>query len=137
MNIELLTREQAVASWPVLEPMFQRAMDKGQGESTLVDYLQKILNYHAQCWAVYEDGVITGAGLTEILTYTQHKTLHIILFTGLETAVTPRIMELVDQFARDQGCIAQESWGRKGWAKMLPKQIPGFFEAYTVMRRLL
>jgi hypothetical protein len=28
-----------------------------------------------------------------------------------------------------------EQWGRPGWAKVLPKLIPGFEQAYVVMRK--
>ena len=139
MNIKLLSREEIVANWSYLQSQFQKAMDHGQGESTTIDYLQKLLNYQAQAWVIVSKDPIhdgfRGAGLTEILNYNQHKTLHIILFTGDESAVNPEIIDVVEQFGKNNGCVALEQWGRKGWAKMLPKQIPGFYEAYTVMRK--
>jgi len=131
INIKLLTREEIIADWPRISQLFQRAMDHGQHESTLADYLQKLLNYQAQCWMLGNGDV----GLTEILNYTQHRTLHIILFTGDKTSVNQEPLSIVEKFAKDNGCSALEQWGRKGWAKMLPKQIPGFYEAYTVMRK--
>lgn len=124
-------------NWHVLSGFLKQAHAHGQQESTLTDYLQKILNMNAQCWVVFEDDKVVGVGLTQILTYARHKTLHIIDFTGSADAVTPEIIGVVEEFAKNNGCIALEQWGRKGWAKMLPKQIPGFYEAYTVMRKKL
>lgn len=135
MIIKLLTREEIISSWPWLSGMYQTAMDYGNGESTLTDYLQKLLNYQAQAWVIDDNGKYVGAGLTEILNYSQHKTLHIILFTGDESAVTPEVMSHVELFAKNNGCSALEQWGRAGWSKMLPKKIPGFYEAYRVMRK--
>jgi len=48
MNIKLLSREEIVANWPYLQSQFQKAMDHGQGESTTIDYLQKLLNYQVR-----------------------------------------------------------------------------------------
>ena len=135
MLIKLLSREMIIDNWPWLAGLYKEAMDHGQNESTLTDYLQKLLNYQAQAWVIDDNGKYVGAGLTEILNYSQHKTLHIILFTGDESAVTPEVMSHVELFAKNNGCSALEQWGRAGWSKMLPKKIPGFYEAYRVMRK--
>jgi hypothetical protein len=135
--ILLLTPEQALANWTIIAPMLSRARDTGQGESTITDYMQKILNRHAQCWAIMEGDSIIGVGLTEILTYSQHRTLHIILFTGSSFEDQAAMFPVVERFAKDQGCIAVEQWGRAGWAKVLPKYVPGFKQAYVVMRKTI
>jgi hypothetical protein len=135
MNIKLLTREEVVSHWPYLSDVFQKAMDHGQGESTLIDYLQKLLNYQAQAWVIEEEGVYTGAGLTEILNYTRHKTLHIILFTGNGFEKQHNTLTIVEDFAKANGCIALETWGRAGWSKVLPKYIPEMKEVYRVFRK--
>ena len=138
MNIKLISREDAVDHWPWLSSKFAEAAAHGQGESTMVDYLQKILNFHAQCWVIIEeDGTWSGAGLTEILTYPQHKTLHIILFTGVDFEKQSKVLPIVEEFAKTNGCTALEAWGRGGWARMLPKHIPEFKEVYRVFRKPL
>jgi len=111
-------------------------MASGQGESTLADYMRKILNEKAHVWVTLDgSGVITSAGLTEILQYAQHKTVHIILYSGYEFEMDglERFSEVV-KFAKTSGCKSIEQWGREGWVKMLPKVIPGFKKVYTVMR---
>jgi hypothetical protein len=135
MNIQQLSREQVVEYWVTLSGFLIKVLPHGQGESTLTDYLTKILNNYAQCWAVVEDGVITGVGLTEFLQYSQHKTLHIIAFSGSNFEEQSKMFPVVEQFAKDTGCKALEQWGREGWAKVLPKYVPGFKQAYVVMRK--
>jgi hypothetical protein len=136
MNIQLLTPEQALNGWPTIAPLLIRARDTGQGESSMTDYMQKILNGLAQCWVIGDDNDnMIGAGLTEILNYSQHKTLHIILLAGIGFEELAKGLPVVEQFAKTQGCVAVESWGRKGWTRVLAKHCPGFTEVYTVMRK--
>jgi len=135
MNMILATQEQALHYWPTISPILLRARDKGQEESSMTDYMKKILNGVAQCWVVLEGDQIIGAGLTEIIYYAQHKTLHIILFAGSDFEEQSKMFPVVEQYAKDSGCKAIEQWGRAGWAKTLPKYVPGFKQAYVVMRK--
>jgi hypothetical protein len=138
MKIILLSPQQALEHWKTISELLRKVLEHGQGESTLTDYMKKILNEFAQCWAVVDDELnIVGVGLTEYLQYSQHKTLHIIAFSGSNFEEQSKVFPTVEQFARDSGCKAIEQWGRPGWAKVLPKYVPGFKEAYVVMRKEL
>lgn len=136
MKITLLPPEQVVSHWDYLSHMLEKVLDHSQGESNTTDYLKKILNEMVHCWVVIDDeSQIVGVGLTQYLQYSQHKTLHIIAFSGSNFEEQSKVFPTVEQFARDSGCKAIEQWGRPGWAKVLPKYVPGFKEAYVVMRK--
>jgi hypothetical protein len=136
MKIILLTTDQTVQHWSVISGYLSKVIEHSQGESSLTDYLKKILNEYVQCWAVVDNNLnIIGVGLTQYLQYSQHKTLHIIAFSGSDFEEQSKVFPTVEQFARDSGCKAIEQWGRPGWAKVLPKYVPGFKEAYVVMRK--
>lgn len=136
MIIRQLTHEETVNNWPLLSIYLDKVIEKGQGESSLVDYLRKVITNYAQCWAVLdENDNIVGVGLTEFLQYAQHKTLHIIAFSGSNFEEQSKVFPTVEQFAKDTGCKAIEQWGRPGWAKILPQYVPGFKQAYVVMRK--
>lgn len=136
MNIIRLSPEQALEHWPLISPILEKARETGQGESLLVDYMRKILNGYAHCWALVDEELkLVGAGLTEILNYNQHKTLHIIAFSGVDFESQSKMFPAVEAYAKEMGCKSIEQWGRKGWAKTLPKYLPGFKEVYTVMRK--
>lgn len=135
MELRLVAREEAVKHWPTISKEFERAREHGQGESTMEDYLQKILNYNAQCWVFLDEHYnIVGASLTEIMHYSQHKTFHVILIAGVDFDQQSKEFHKMITFAKAQGCQAIEMWGRKGWTKVLPQYLPGFKEVYTVMR---
>jgi len=72
-----------------------------------------------------------------VLHYAQHKTLHIIAFSGEDFKQQAQVFPTVEQFAKGLGCKAIEQWGRQGWAKVLPEYVPGFKQAYVVMRKEL
>jgi hypothetical protein len=134
-NIFALTQDQVASNWNRISEYLTRVIETGQGESSLTDYLRKCLNNQAICWAVMTaEGNIVGVGLTEILQYSQHKTLHIIAFSGDNFDEQAQVFPTIIQYAKDCGCKSIEQWGRKGWAKVLPKYIPEFKEVYTVMR---
>ena len=136
MIIKQLTHEQVISNWNLITEYLNKVLDHSQGESTLTDYLRKILNNYAQCWAVLdENNQIKGVGLTEFLQYAQHTTLHIIAFSGNNFEEQSKVFPTVEEFAKANGCKAIEQWGRPGWAKVLPQYVPGFKQAYVVMRK--
>jgi len=137
MKIIPLAPDIVIKHWNTLSKYIAEALEHGQGESTLTDYLRRILNNEVHCWAVAEgeNNNIVGAGLTQVLQYAQHSTLHIIVFSGSNFEEQSKVFPTVEQFAKDLGCKAIEQWGRPGWAKTLPKYVPGFKQAYVVMRK--
>jgi hypothetical protein len=136
MKTILVTPEQALEYWPTLSPYLKESLDHGVGESTLMDYFKKIINYQAQLWVFMTDeNEIKGVGLTQFLEYSTHKTLHIIGAAGVNWSEWADQYYIVERFAKDNGCKAVEQWGRAGWTKILPKVIPGFETVYHVMRK--
>jgi hypothetical protein len=134
IKIVPLCQDEVVSMWDIISSYLNRAINTGQGESTLTDYLRKCLTNKAQCWVITKDEFIVGAGLTEILQYSQHKTLHIIAFSGDNFDEQAQVFPTIVEYAKYNQCKSIEQWGRKGWAKTLPKYIPEFKEVYTVMR---
>jgi len=134
MNIQMLSPDIVSANWFIIEGFLHKALEHGCGESTTTDYLRMILNYDAQCWGVIEDNTIVGVGLTKFIQYNQHKTLHIVVFSGSQFEYQSEMFKHVAEFAKTTGCKSIEQWGRDGWVKVLPKYIPGFKKVYTVMR---
>lgn len=136
MNITLLMPDVALQHWQTISSYYNKVLEHSNQESTLTDYLRKILNAQAQCWVILDsNGIIVGAGLTEFLQYSQYKTLHIIAYSGSNFENQSKVFSTIEEFAKANGCKAIEQWGRKGWAKQLPKYVPGFKEAYVVMRK--
>lgn len=122
--------------WPYLDRRLQQALEHSVGESTLTDWLRALLNGNAQLWPFFVDDHIHGAGLTQFINYNRCRTLHVVLIQVDDFAkYGPWCWQVLEEFGKANNCIAAESWGRPGWAKTLPKLIPGFKPAYQVMRK--
>jgi hypothetical protein len=138
VTLRLLPPDVLACNWHVVVGPIAEALSHGQGESTATDYLKKALNKQAHVWAVESDGKLLGVGITQFLQYTQHKTLHVVAYAGEGWQHwASSLFGIVEQFAKNNGAIAIEQWGRPGWSRVLPKVIPGFEVAYHVMRKKL
>lgn len=136
MNTTLAMPDQVAEHWHLVKDLLKKAIDHGVGESTLADYLKRILNYEAQLWVFSDDeDNIVGVGLTKFINYSTHRTLHIVAVAGVEWSTWADQYYVVEQFAKENKCKAVEQWGRPGWSKILPKVIPGFETVYHVMRK--
>jgi hypothetical protein len=136
MKTTLLTPELVSENWHLIKGPLTESLKHGVGESTVTDYLKRVLNFQAQVWIFTEDdGTVKGVGLTQFINYSQHRTLHIIACSGDGWAGWADQYYVVEKFAKDNGCRAVEQWGRPGWSKVLPKAIPGFETVYHVMRK--
>lgn len=136
MRTILALPEQVTENWHYVKDLLKQAIDHGVGESTLTDYLSRILTYQAQLWVFVDDNdKIAGVGLTKFIDYSTHRTLHIIAVAGVEWSTWADQYYIVEKFAKENNCKAVEQWGRPGWSKVLPKAIPGFETVYHVMRK--
>jgi len=137
MNVRLLLPEEILQRWSEISPLIQEALDTGQGENTLVDYMKKLMSLQVHCWLNTDnENKILGVCLTEFIQYTRHKTLHIIALTGTDFESWSNFgYSKIEQFAKDGGATVVEVWGRKGWVKALPKMDSGFEQVYVVMRK--
>lgn len=136
MHITLAVPDQVAEHWHLVKDLLKQAIDHGVGESTLADYLKRIMNYQAQLWVITDDGYnVKGVGLTKFIEYSTHRTLHIVAVAGVDWAEWADQYYVLEQFAKENNCKAVEQWGRPGWSKILPKTIPGFETVYHVMRK--
>lgn len=136
MDINILPKDQVLKYWPTISGYLEQVLEHGHYESSLVDYMKKILNDQAQCWVLTNDNFdIVGVGLTQIIEYAQYKSLHLIGYSGSNFEEQSKVFPTVEHFAKCMGCTKIEQWGRPGWAKALPKYVPGFKQAYVVMHK--
>jgi len=125
--------------WHRVSDRLQGALEWGVHESTLHDWLVALINMRAQLWLLIDkkEEKLIGVILTQFLEYKQHKTLHVILFQADNFKAIGHHIATLEEFARTNGAIALEQWGRPGWSRHLPRNQPGWELAYHVMRRPL
>lgn len=137
--IHLVTPTSIGDIWHLVADRLQVALESGAEESILNDWLIALVTLKAQLWILVdtEEGQLVGVVLTQFLEYKQHKTLHIVLLQADDFERIKDHITVLEDFARTNGAVALEQWGRPGWARHLPQHQPGWKVAYHVMRRSL
>lgn len=118
-------------AWPVLRALLATAlaMTKKVNFETLRARLEAEL---AQAWIVVkgDDQEIKGAIITSIEDTGARKFLQMLIAGGRDARswfdtrppYTGNVLNRLEEFARDEGCEAIESVGRRGWEKLLPAE---------------
>ena len=84
-----------------------------------VEDIRQGLNGNQQLWIAYQDGIVYGAVITEIIVYPRIKSLVMHFTGGIELPKwKDDMLALLRRFARDNGCKTIESFGRTGWKRV-------------------
>lgn len=117
--------------WPLVEPLLQKAIDRSLGEYLSGDIYGFLINQEMQLWIAGTDG-IDAAMVTQIVTYPRKKFCNVVLIGGANLKSWIDSQPILLEWAKEQGCTAVRSTGRRGWHRVL-----GWKEAYTVSTKEL
>jgi hypothetical protein len=145
-TLHLLLPDAVGEYWHLVKDRLQQAISHGTGESTLADWLKALANGNAQLWILLEEGLPTaneaeikaalrGALITQFLNYNRYRTLHLVMLQSDDFSQSAPQYHLLEAFGKRNNCVAIEQWGRPGWARALPKYVPGFKLSYHVMKK--
>jgi hypothetical protein len=136
MKTRIVLPDELVQTWDRYVDLLNSALKHGCGETSLAEWLRRLMAMQAQLWAVEtEEGNLKGVALTQFIDYGNHKTIHLVLCAGADWPEWAHLHKDVEDFGSRNGCIAVEQWGRAGWARQLPKFLPGYRAVYQVMRK--
>lgn len=119
---------------PAVQPLLQKALDRGDGERLWSDIEPHILTGAYQLFICYDEVDIHSAVLTEIIDYPQYRNLVVFLMGGsniIGTEDEAQFELVVEEFARHNKCKAIEVHGRKGWLRTLGKY--DYQESYVTL----
>lgn len=120
--------------WKFAEPFVKRALDHTNGELAASDLLRLCLARDAQLWMIFDGQRIAGAGTTEIIFYPQKKICRIITLAGTEFENWMHYAyQIIEAWAKDNGCVGVEAYTRKGFVPKLQKI--GFRHKYSVCHK--
>ena len=122
VNILYVPKAKLTAVGPQLFPFIDRALQYGQGEYTLDNILDAILDDRMQLWGVVDDerGII-GAVTTRIIETPQLRILHIDHLGGEDFASWGEALDKeMTVFARKNNCAMLQALGRPGWVRAIP-----------------
>ena len=118
----ILSPDNILKFWNLIEPQISRAAAYGDGELTPTDICRLALNNLAQIWATVDDNEeLCCVTVTQIMNTENKKHLQIVSLT----VVKGTVKQMQDQFhtledyAKQQGCSSLRAWGRKGWERKL------------------
>ncbi len=119
MQVSLVPVEYIENVWPSIEAYLDGAATYTYGRFTVADIKNGIMTTPQQLWIAFDGDDVYGAVVTEVCVYPQMSTL-IMHFTGGKQLPKwkTEMLELLQRFAKDNGCTTIESYGRRGWEKV-------------------
>ena len=118
----VLTAQNVIRHWTLLEPHIDRALEHGVGELTSFDICKLALNDQAQIWATVDHNEkLSCVTVTKIIVTQNTKHLHIVCLTSVDNTVRNMKDQFhnLEDFAKHNGCKSLQVWGRKGWERKL------------------
>lgn len=98
--------------WDASRKLIQRAIDV-RGEHTLKEVKHSLLERDRQLWLGLEDGV-----RAILVTQVKKPVCYVELCAG-EGMKCLQFLKVVEQWAREVGCVKMDIKGRKGWKRVL------------------
>jgi len=123
MKVYLVPQEYITQIYPEIDKYIDKLVPTSNGRFEKIDLVNDILVGKATLWTVMneeDDNKIHGIIFTEVTTYPRKKMLTITFASGdnLESWIEESL-EVLENWAVDNECVAMEITGRRGWLKKL------------------
>jgi hypothetical protein len=115
--------------WPHVEGLITAALNYGTAQFTIQEIKDGLKSGAYQCWMAWSDGVDMVC-LTQIKSR-KKKVCNIILCTGQNREKWVGYVDVIEAWAREQGCSQMGSYARPGWEKFMKKN--GFRKRHVHM----
>ena len=122
MFVVPLTPNEVPHVWDKVKPLINKALKHSMGEQTPHDILIKLIKQENILFIGVEAQEIMLALVGEIIIYPQKRVFHITTWstkTGHDYEQWMQHWDVIEDFARLQGCTLISAWTRKGLAKKL------------------
>jgi hypothetical protein len=120
MQVSLVPVEYIETVWPQIEGYMEGAARYTYGRFNVEDIKEGLYTKPQQLWIAFdEDNSIKGAVVTQVLTYPRMNSLVMHFTGGVDLKEwKPSMLEIIQRFAKENGCDVIESYGREGWGKV-------------------
>lgn len=119
MEVSIVPNEYVEGCWEQIEGYLEGAAKYTYGRYTVDDIKDCITDYDYNLWIAYEDNKIYGAVVTQFIHYPRCKMLSMQFCGGVELKRWKApMLDILQRWARDNGCVAVEYTGRTGWVKI-------------------
>lgn len=123
------------SAWPSLAPLLEPAVERSNDRWTMDHLFEWALRNEKQIWIVFDDkNIIHCVAVTQNVFYPSSKMLSIEFLggSGLDKWAF-KLLDVLNNWAKDSGCNGIEATARIGFWKWLEKD--GFEKAYTVFEK--
>jgi hypothetical protein len=118
MEVSLVPPQLIDGLWPRIFPHLSKASDYTFGRYEPEDILEFVVSGDAHLWVVFDGEDIIGITVTRFWEYPRKKCLDMVFIGGDEGfSWKDPMLEILQRWARDNGCDAIESSGRVGFAR--------------------
>lgn len=119
--------------WEECKEYVEMGNDKSLQEMNINDIYDKLTEADMQLWIVFnEEKEIHSVITTEIATYPRKTTCRIVTCGGSELDNwSGELLDIIEEWAKEHGCVAMETCCRKGFIKKLNKY--GYKHTYTIL----
>jgi len=133
--VSLIPVEHIESAWPTIEPYLAPAVERSHDRWTMDSLKQWALMGEKQIWIVFDDTkTVHCVAVTQNVVYPASKMLSIEFLggAGLDKWAF-KLLDVLNNWAKDSGCNGVEATARIGFWKWLEKD--GFDKAYTVFEK--
>lgn len=106
------------AKWHLAEPWVRSAVNEGALSTTAEDWKASCLARKAQLWLICAPEIV-GCGITEIYETAKGLTCGVPILAAADFADLEALFDTVESWARAEGCVRLEGFGRQGWVRAL------------------
>lgn len=107
--------------WGVLEEWMFKVSDGMGGRENMATLIARITSGEVVLWAIVKDQQVRGVVGTEFVeSPTGLRSLVIRYCVGKKLVDWIHLVDVLEDYAVNNGCQKIETWARKGWAKHLP-----------------
>lgn len=118
--------------WPKVREYIAAALEHSRGELNLEDIHVRLNEQYMQLWLLHnEEKEIRGCVVTEIINYPQKRFLRVVVLGGIEFDTWVHHWDVIELWARYQGCHGVEAFARRGFVPKLKDS--GFIEHYAMV----
>lgn len=120
LSLEPIAGPLVATAWALAEPWVRSAVERGALIETSESYKARCTAESAQLWLIVQEARVVGAGITEIYDTPKGLTcaVPVLAAVSFEEALKP-LFETVEAWARTEGCVRLEGYGRPGWSRAL------------------
>jgi hypothetical protein len=119
MNIILINKEDYTKVFPRIESYLEKAAEYTYGRFSANDIKTRLLTCNQQLWVAFENEIVYGFVITEVVNYPQMNVLVMHFTSGKELPKWKNeMLNGLRSFAKFSFCKVIESYGRPGWARV-------------------